>query len=453
MALIFQLVLTSSFYYMTLNSRRNIFIFKNSLATGFARFIGIFLSYASLPITIKYLGIEEFGVWTTISCFIALFQLVDLGISNALIGISAREFSKSGIDNIKSLYLSGLAVLLPFSLLMIIALSFLIQNFSVIWMFNSIDRELALKAEDCAYMFIFLFAINIPLTVSQQLRMGVQDGVKNSYFNSFGYFLNFLGLLVTVKVGAGILALTFFSMAGTVLSNALNSFSMYLSLKNKKINFYKAWHYLKEVLLRGRSFLILQITVLLSYNLDNLIIAKNLGPQDVVLYSTTLKIFSIPSFFLSLLFTSLWAVYPEALEKKDWAWISSTFKNAVIYGSFFSFILALALFLMGPLLMDLLSHGLIAADKKLMLLMSFWACFSAIGGATASFLNGLHIMKQQAFLAILSTVINFLLSIFLVKKIGIYGPIIGTIVAQLVIYPRLILICFNRINTEKLTIK
>jgi O-antigen/teichoic acid export membrane protein len=69
-------------------------VIKNAIATGITKSVGIVTNLAMVPLTVGYLGSEQYGLWMAISSLIAILQLMDMGIGNALISMVAH--SKNG---------------------------------------------------------------------------------------------------------------------------------------------------------------------------------------------------------------------------------------------------------------------------------------------------------------------------------------------------------------------
>src|SRR5450755_3156336 len=55
-----------------------------------ARVLSSLLTLLSLPLAVRYLGAERFGVWATIASTVALLNLLDLGIASTLTNHLAR---------------------------------------------------------------------------------------------------------------------------------------------------------------------------------------------------------------------------------------------------------------------------------------------------------------------------------------------------------------------------
>src|ERR1039457_1440859 len=68
--------------------------FLTTLTSGFARCIGIATVFISVPLTLKYLGTERYGLWMAISSAIMILGFSDLGINNGLLNGIAQAHGK-----------------------------------------------------------------------------------------------------------------------------------------------------------------------------------------------------------------------------------------------------------------------------------------------------------------------------------------------------------------------
>src|ERR1017187_2008147 len=58
-----------------------------------ARVLSSLLTLVSLPLAVRYLGAERFGVWATITSTVVLLNLLDLGIASTLTNHVARAYA------------------------------------------------------------------------------------------------------------------------------------------------------------------------------------------------------------------------------------------------------------------------------------------------------------------------------------------------------------------------
>ena len=166
-----------------------------------------------------------------------------------------------------------------------------------------------------------------------------------------------------------------------------------------------------------------------------------------------MKIFTVPLMLISLIFYGLWAVYPEAIEKKDFNWVKNIFKKSLIQGFIFNLGASIFLLIFAEKIIELIANGLVINNYMLFSGMVCWCCLMAIIGACSSLLNGLDSVRFQSITFIFGAIINFMLSIYLTQIIGVSGPIWGSAISLFLISPILVFYCFKKIkNLEELLV-
>jgi O-antigen/teichoic acid export membrane protein len=61
-----------------------------------ARVLSSVVTLISLPLAVRYLGAERFGVWATITSTVVFLNLLDLGVASTLANHIARSFALGG---------------------------------------------------------------------------------------------------------------------------------------------------------------------------------------------------------------------------------------------------------------------------------------------------------------------------------------------------------------------
>ena len=59
-------------------------ILLTALAAGASKAMGALTGFISIPLTLKYLDKERYGLWMTISTFVTMLSFADLGVGNGL---------------------------------------------------------------------------------------------------------------------------------------------------------------------------------------------------------------------------------------------------------------------------------------------------------------------------------------------------------------------------------
>jgi O-antigen/teichoic acid export membrane protein len=90
---------------------------------------------------------------------------------------------------------------------------------------------------------------------------------------------------------------------------------------------------------------------------------------------------------------------------------------------------ALLLIIFAPFIIHFWTGTSITPPFVLLLGLGVWTILNSLGGPMAMLLNGMNAIGIQVVCASMMAVSNILLSIFLVQKIGVAGPIYGTVIA------------------------
>ena len=75
------------------------------VASGAARGVGILTTLISIPLTVRYLGTERYGLWVTITSVIALLTFADLGLGNGVLNAISEAHGGDDVESARK-YLS-----------------------------------------------------------------------------------------------------------------------------------------------------------------------------------------------------------------------------------------------------------------------------------------------------------------------------------------------------------
>ena len=82
---------------------------SGAFATAISKGVVLIVNAISLPIMVRYLGAEAFGVWTTITALLAMLLLLDLGVANSMTNLISEAFAQDDQESASCLriYRSG----------------------------------------------------------------------------------------------------------------------------------------------------------------------------------------------------------------------------------------------------------------------------------------------------------------------------------------------------------
>jgi O-antigen/teichoic acid export membrane protein len=402
----------------------------SAIASASAQGVSILTSLISVPLTLGYLGAERYGLWVVISSTIAMLNFADLGMGNGLINAISDANGKN--DKLLAHRYVSSAFFMLAGIALAIGTIFVIfsSKISWSWFLNISSPQAVNEAGPAITVFLACFLVNLPLGVIQRIQIGYQEGFFNSLWQAFGNLLALGSILLAIYFKAKLPWLVFAMTGVPIFATILNGVVLFgfrrpwLLPKLKAVTLFVA----QKVSKIGFLFLILQIAATLGYQSDNLVISHFLGASYVPQYSIPMKLFMLIPLLLSFILSPLWPAYGEATTRKDFPWIRKTFFRSVKLALIVNVVPALLLIIFAPLIIHIWAGTNINPPFSLLLGLGIWTILISLGGPIAMLLNGANAIGIQVVCALLMGVSNPLLSIYLVQKIGVAGPIYGTII-------------------------
>jgi O-antigen/teichoic acid export membrane protein len=398
-------------------------------ATG----ISLAVTVLSLPLTLHYLGAEQFGLWVTITSVTALLGFANLGLSNGLVnGVSealGRNDQETASRYVSSAFyiLSGITVLL--------GIVFAISYPFVPWpeVFNVASPAAAAVTGPAVAVLLTVTLIGLPLGVVPGIRAGLQEGFATSAWQAVGSVVSLLGLLTAMYVEADLPWLVLALGGAPVVASSLNGIALFRRRPQLIPRLNRATRNAAKHMMRlGLLFFILSIAGAVAYQTDNIVIAQLLGPEDVAQYAIPMRLFMIAPLFLSFALIPLWPAYGEAFARGDHVWIRRTFARSLAISATLGALLSAALLAFAVPILHAWVGNEINPSRSLLVALSVWALLNCLTGPIAMYLNAANVLGFQVACATTMMIANLAFSIALTHAIGISGPAWGSVIAQVV---------------------
>lgn len=414
---------------MSENRTRN--YFKQLKGSLVFKLLAIGSSFLIIPLMIKYLGNEQYGIWSTLLSIVSWIVLFDIGIGNGLRNKISESFAKDNKKEAQN-YISTAYVMIgaiSISLLII----FLVSSSFIPWqsVFNtSILPNSELKSiVNITVCFLF---INFWLSLINQVFNGLQK-TSIVVFNQFlsNAFALFSVYILYKYFESSLFKLAFVYGLSLIASSVLLSIWFYA--KNcellPKIQNYRK-NYAKSITSLGFQFFIIQIAVVVIFTTDKILITQLFGPEHVSSYDVVFKLFSAITIAHSLILAPLWSAYSDAYYRNDIEWIKKTIKNQLNIYVLIIFLTISLVFLAQPIISLWIGKDFII-DKMLIVAMAVFVLVSAWNNIFAYFINAINQLNIQIRTSIIAIFVNIPLSIFLVKyfELGVYGVIYSTCIS------------------------
>jgi O-antigen/teichoic acid export membrane protein len=376
--------------------KNNFNIFKQTSWSILTRILSSGISFISISILLKTLGINEFGIWITISALFASFSFVDLGLANGL----RNALPKFEDDRVKSNNL----IVQTFFITIIIALIAIIifESFS----FSNIlvdFLKLKYKIVDLEIIIDILFYLLI-ITLCVKPAHAVIQAEHKSHLVSLLLLitqaLSLIGysIILILDVENPLFKVVLVYAITTIVINL--SFCIYvIRSKIKDLNNISIYsNTVIDLLKSGLLFFVTAISYLSILQIINVLVIRNLGPSAAGEYGLYSKLFFAINQIAIAGFLPIWSAFASANEKNDFIWKKKTFLKIektflIVLGFLF------IVFMSGELIYEIwLGNGSFSYSYHLGALFSLLSLMIVINTGYAYILNGLNKLRLQIIL-------------------------------------------------------
>ncbi len=309
--------------------------YRRAALTGAAsiiqRGLTILISLVSVPLTIHYLGPEQYGVWLTISSLLVWLALTDFGLAgNALINVLSeahgRDDKRAAQQYVSSAIWSLTAIAAVLGTITFLCFRYI--SWPAIFRTTSIPpHELALTGG----LTLTFFLVSLPISIQYAVYSAYQDGALS---NACGIVMNIsslVALVIVTQFGGGLPELVM-ALSGTRLiigfGNTIYIFKRYPWLI--PLPSAVRWQCIRKLLNLGGKYLITQLGSFGIGQSQPLIITQILGPAAVVPFVVSHRLITLPIDVVYLSIAPLVPAFGEAKARNDWKWIRTAYRRVTL---------------------------------------------------------------------------------------------------------------------------
>jgi len=403
------------------------------LSTVFLSFSAL-LGYILVPISLKFLGPERYGLWAVLGSVFMWLGLLNMGYGGGLRFHLARSLAKNETVLARQ-YVSTTYALFGIISILLLAVFFGLNNF-INWsvLFNT-PAALVHEMNTTVVVMVVFFSINFIISLGRIVLVADQRNSSADFFTMLANALTIAGIAPALYFFPSSLVLYCLLVRGpALLSNIVMSLFIYAGKYRfirpsfKQISFKLARSYSGV----STKFMYMQVAFILAIVANNILIAHLLGPSQVTVYNIALQYISVGTFLFRMLVAPSGSAMIEAHAVKDKTWIKKTL---------FFFIKVWIFLIIGLIGMTLVSPWVyplwIGDSVNIPLRLTFIVMVSEVlinwNSIFSSHVVGTGRLFMVMVLATLRIVIHIPLAIFMVRfcKMGLEGIVISSALCTL----------------------
>lgn len=394
---------------------------RNIIFSSLLKGASILLSLLIVPLTLEYLGTEEYGLWLTITSVVAWLAFFDIGLGNGLRNnltecLANRNYAL-GREYISTTYTLLGIIIAGFYLL------FIISSFWLKWdvILNTHGTENATLAKIC-YIVFTGFCVKLLLDIINVVLIADHKIYITNVFNLVINILTYLAVYLIIKSGNNhsLVSFCFWYSLIPVVTGIGASLVLYgkkyKSLRPSlgAVNF----NHSRKLLSLGFQFFFIQLIVLVIFSTDNLLITQLFGPAEVPAFNIAFKYFSVVTVGFNIILAPFWSAFTDAFVNGDDLWIKKVVRKLVR----FWFLLTIGTIIM--LICSTTVYRLWVGEEihisfLTSLSIAAFVLISCWNNIFTYFLNGVSKIRLQLYVCILIGIVNIPLAILLSKIDGL----------------------------------
>jgi O-antigen/teichoic acid export membrane protein len=417
------------------SNSRNSKVALTGIVALIVRAISIGTGIISIPITAKYLGTEQFGVWILLSTLMNWITLADLGLVNSLVNILATALAEGSKGKAKEAVSSTFYPMLLLGLILF-SISIVSSNYIHWERFLNIQSSSSLMSDTRLAITICmcLFSIKIPLSIPRCIYTSYQEGYIYQIWVGLANILSLLFLIlaqyndVTLPwlIGVFFGVLTLGDLFAGIHLFGFRQQWLKPKIANCNITLFR------KLLKNGFQFWIAQICAICIFQTDLIIVSRLFSVTELGVYGVLMRLFSIIETVSSTFVMPLWPAYNDAYARGDYKWMNRAFRTSIVGASIWSICTGGLLVIFSPLILNSWLGKSIDLPAQLPFFMLFTYVLLSVSQCVAVLVNALGRLKLQTFVAPISALSNIILSIMLGRLMGLHGVTLATTICILI---------------------
>ncbi len=297
---------------------------KNIICSVGLKCISILISFQVVPLTIDFVNPTQYGVWLTLSSLMSWFFFFDIGLTNGFRNRFAEAKALGDITKARILVSTTYASL--FILFIVMMCVILPINHFLNWSeILNLETDESIELGKVFILLVTFFGLNIVFQVFSTLLTADQRPAFSSLIQVSGQLAAFIALYIlthTLRHGT----LTQLAMIFSGVPVAVLLIYSFILFSTRYRQYRPSFHlirfsYVRIILGIGSKFFVITTSMLFIFQLMNVIISRELGPETVTQYNISYKYFNILYMVALLILNPFWSAFTDAYTRKDFAWM------------------------------------------------------------------------------------------------------------------------------------
>lgn len=409
---------------------------RKRLAQGFGvnifgRGVNTLIQLVSVPVFLKYWGVDLYGEWVLLNSVPNYFALTDVGFGstagNEMTMLVAAGKQEEALDVFQSVQLltTGTSAVVGGAML------------GAVW-FLPFSRWLHLShvSRHDTDVVILLLVFSVLLTLQEGLLQAsfrcVAKYVYGTFLKNMVQLAAFVGVSGSVMLGAGVVRATEVYCG----VNALGTLILFVELRRHVpwIRFgtqYARWATLKRLTGPSLSFMAFPLGNALNLQGMLILVGHLMGPLAVVIFSTARTVSRVAVQFMQMIGNAMWPEMSLAVGADDFSLARALHRRGCQFSIWASAVIVIGLAAAGPVAWRHWTVGEVKTDSVLLDIMLLQVLFTSLWMTSQVALAATNRHQRLAGVYLAATSVSLTLAWFATRMFGLRGTAVAVIAGEI----------------------
>lgn len=415
---------------------RSISVKKNIIGSFIIKGISILISLMLVPMTLGYVSSEMYGIWLTLSSIMLWLNFFDIGFTLGLKNKLATALAQKDYSKGKRLVSTTYAMMILIFIPLMIVLTLIVPH--IYWTdFLNVNIKFEQEIQNCIRILLIFICLQMISNVITSVISAYQKVALSSLFPVIGSAISLIIIFILTKTTPPSLPILAFAISslpvivmaiGTII--LFNGMFKQVSPSIKNIKLSSA----KELFNLGFKFFIIQIQIVVFFQMTNILISNIAGPVAVSEYNIAYKYLNVAEMGMALLVAPLWPAFTDAFAKKDYNWMINTY-HKMLKIAFIVIILLIVMTCLSPIVYKFWIGDKLDISFTMTASISISLILQTLNILNVNIINGIGKVQLQTYLVCIGLIFHIPLSLFLGKYWEATGVVLSMIIIRLIYLP------------------
>jgi len=311
-------------------SERSAQAVRNIALSFGAKGVSILVGLLLVPMTISYVNPTQYGMWLTLSQIIGWVAFFDLGLGNGFRNRFAQ--AKANGDMVLARQYLSTTYFAITCLVVLLFVVIIVSNHFLDWTkILKVDGIYKIELRHVFAIVCCFFCLNMIANIFSMLLSADQNPGYSSVIVGIGQILSLAVIFILTKTTNGNLENLALYYSGipciVMLLSSVFAFR-FTNYKEIRPSFsYVRLDLIKDILSLGVKFFIICISMLAIFQVTNIVLSREVGPESVTQYNVAYRYFNVLYTVMILVITPFWSAFTDAYSKGDYTWMRTTLKS------------------------------------------------------------------------------------------------------------------------------